>query len=157
MRRISGAGLALLKKAEGLRLDAYRDGGGVLTIGYGHTGKDVHEGMSITPGEAERLLMVDLCWAEAGVDALTRDVPTSDCQFAAMVLLTYNIGFGDPNHKPKPIPGFKTSTVLKMHRLGNYPRAAKAFLLWNKDNGRVIKGLVNRREMERALYLGELA
>ena len=153
MRRICDAGLALLKKAEGLRLNAYLDGGGVWTIGFGHTGKDVHEGMSITPGEAERLLMVDLCWAEAGVDALTRDVPTSDCQFAAMVLLAYNIGFGDP---PK-VSGFKTSTVLKMHRLGNYPKAANAFLLWKYDNGRVVQGLINRREMERSLYLGELA
>lgn len=143
MRRINDAGLAKLKGFEGLELHAYKDGGGVWTIGYGHTGKDVHEGMAITPGEAERLLMADLCFFEAGVDALTRGVPTSDGEFAAMVCLAFNIG----------LERFRGSTVLKRHLLGNRAGAANAFLLWKYINGVPSAGLLKRREAERALYL----
>lgn len=45
--------MALVKKFEGLRLTAYRDSVGVLTIGYGHTGSDVTAGMTITNAKAE--------------------------------------------------------------------------------------------------------
>jgi lysozyme len=58
--KINDAGLALIKRAEGLRLDSYRDAVGIATIGYGHTGPDVRIPMTITPGEAERLLYEDL-------------------------------------------------------------------------------------------------
>lgn len=145
MRRINDVGLAKLKGFEGMKLAAYRDGGGVWTIAYGHTGKDVHEGLEITPGEAERLLMADLCFFEAGVDAVTRDVPTKDCEFAAMVCLAFNVG----------LERFKSSTVLKKHRLANRMGAANAFLLWKYDNGKIVAGLLRRREAERLMYLGQ--
>jgi lysozyme len=142
MRRINDAGLAKLKGFEGLRLDAYLDGGGVPTIGYGHT-HGVKMGTTITPAEAERFLMEDLGYTEAGVDALTRDVPTTDNQFAAMVCLAFNIG----------LERFRNSTVLKRHKLGNKIGAANAFLLWKYDNGKPVEGLMRRREQERKLYL----
>jgi lysozyme len=143
MRRINAAGLAKLKGFEALKLKAYRDGGGVWTIGWGHTGKDVHEGLEITQEQAEHLLMADLGYFEAGVDALTRDVPTTDNQFAAMVCLAFNIG----------LERFRNSTVLKRHKLGNKIGAANAFLLWVYDNGKRVQGLINRREQERKMYL----
>jgi lysozyme len=143
MRRINAAGLAKLKGFEALKLKAYRDGGGVWTIGWGHTGKDVHEGLEITPEQAEHLLMADLGYFEAGVDALTRDVPTTDGQFAAMVCLAFNIG----------LERFRNSTVLKRHKLGNRIGAANAFLLWKYDNGQLVEGLLRRREQERKMYL----
>jgi lysozyme len=141
--QISPKGLALLKRFEGLRLDAYLDGGGVPTIGYGST-KGVHMGMVITPGEAERLLLGDL--SRHDITPYLDGCATSQCQFDAMTCLAFNIG----------LDRFNGSTVLKRHRQANYPRAADAFLLWHFDNGKPVKGLLSRREQERMLYLGEL-
>jgi lysozyme len=147
--KISDRGLALIKRCENLRLDAYQDSGGVWTIGYGST-LGVHKGMTITPGEAERRLFEDI--ARLDISPYL-GVPTTQNQFDAMQCLAFNIGLGDPDHKPKPISGFRTSTVLRMHRAGNYAKAADAFLLWKYDNGKVVPGLLNRREAERDLYL----
>jgi lysozyme len=141
--RINDAGLALIKRAEGLKLDSYRCPAGIATVGFGHTGPDVRIPMTITPGEAERLLHEDLARFENGVTNCLCGVPTNSNQFSAMVSLAYNIGLGN----------FATSTVLKRHKLGNYAAAANAFLLWNKANTQVLPGLTRRREDERELYL----
>jgi lysozyme len=144
---INDAGLALIKRHEGLRLDSYRDSVGIATVGYGHTGPDVRIPMTVTPGEADRLLQDDLARFENGVSNCLCGCPTNSDQFSAMVSLAYNIGLGN----------YATSTVLKRHRAGQYAGAANAFLLWKKAGGKVLPGLVSRREDERALYLGELA
>jgi lysozyme len=140
---INDAGLALIKKAEGLKLDSYRCPAGIATVGYGHTGPDVRIPMTITPGEAERLLHEDLARFENGVTNCLGGRPTNSNQFSAMVSLSYNIGLGN----------FATSTVLKRHKLGKYQAAGDAFLLWNKANKKVLPGLESRREAERLLYL----
>jgi lysozyme len=155
-RKINAAGLELVKSFEGLRLDAYRCAAGVLTIGWGSTGPHVKEGMTISLEEAETLLKTDLARFERIVERATADVPTSDDQFSAMTSLCFNIGPGDPKPGPHgPISGFLTSTVLKRHRLGNYLGASRAFLLWNKAKGQVLKGLTRRREAEAKLYRSE--
>jgi lysozyme len=147
-RHINPAGLDLVKSSEGLRLQAYQDTGGIWTIGYGHT-LGVSPGMVITEAQATDFLRQDLAAAEGFVREVTADVATSDGQFSAMVSLTFNIGAG----------GFKRSTVLRMHRQGNYPAAGNAFLLWDKGHvdGQlvVLKGLLRRRNDERFLYLGQ--
>ena len=68
--------------------------------------------------------------------------PASQEQFDAMVCLTYNIGPA----------AFARSTVLRKHNAGDFPAAAKAFLMWNKAGGKVLRGLTRRREAEAALY-----
>ena len=141
--RINDAGIAIIKRAEGLRLDSYRCPAGVATVGFGHTGPDVRIPMTITPGEAERLLHEDLARFENGVTNCLGGAPTNSNQFSAMCSLSYNIGLGN----------FATSTVLKRHRNGQYAGAANAFLLFNKAGGKVLPGLVTRREDERELYL----
>jgi lysozyme len=138
--KIGDKGLALIKQSEGLRLDAYRDGGGVWTIGYGST-RGVTPGMVITPGEAERRLMDDL--TRHDISPLLDGARTTQNQFDAMTSLAFNIG----------LSRFGNSTVLKRHKLGNYQAAGNAFLLWKFDNGKLVKGLLNRREAERMLYL----
>jgi len=142
-RRINEAGLELVKSFEGLRLDAYRDPVGILTIGWGSTGPHVKEGMAITPEEAEALLKTDLARFERGVDIMTQGVPTNDNQFSAFVSLAFNIGLG----------AFATSTALKRHKMKNHIGAANAILMWNKSKGNILPGLVRRREAERKLYL----
>jgi lysozyme len=141
--KINDAGLALIKRAEGFRLDSYRDAVGIATIGYGHTGPDVRIPMTITPGEAERLLYEDLARFENGVANCLCGCPTNSNQFSACVSLAFNIGLGN----------FATSTVLKRHKAGSYANAANAFLLWNRAGNKVLPGLTERRENERELYL----
>ncbi|WP_312069487.1 lysozyme, partial [Acinetobacter sp.] len=78
----------------------------------------------------------------ASVNNLVK-VPLSQNQFDALVSLTYNIGS----------TAFKNSTLLKKLNAKDYAGAADQFLRWNKGGGKVLKGLVRRREAERALFL----
>jgi lysozyme len=139
-------GLALIKRFEGLKLDAYQDVAGIWTIGYGHT-RGVTPGMHISEDEAEQALKDDLHGAENAVDTAVGAAATNDNQFSAMASLCFNIGSAN----------FRSSTVLKQHLAGNATAAADAFLLWNKAriNGVLepVTGLTNRRSAERTLYL----
>jgi lysozyme len=144
----------LLKEFEGCKLTAYRDGGGVLTIGFGHTGQDVLPGLTITRYRAEELMRHDLARTAAGVTQLVAGgAPTSQSQFDAMCSFAFNCGLDiDADTKAE---GLGDSTLLRLHRAGHYQAAADQFLKWNKDNGRVIPGLTRRRARERALYLSK--
>ena len=144
---VNQATIDLIKRNEGCVLDAYPDpatGGDPWTIGVGHTGPDVAEGLSITQERAEELLRQDLGRFEDGVDdLLAESAATSDNQYGAMVSLAFNIGLGN----------FRTSSVLREHNAGNNQAAADAFRMWNKAAGKVMAGLTRRREEERTLYL----
>lgn len=146
---INTEGLNLIETNEGDKHQAYRDIAGIPTIGYGHTGPDVHMGLVITEAQAVALLQKDLARFEDAVYAATHDVPTTSNQFSAMVSLTYNIGEG----------GFRSSSVLRLHRIPtSHPAVvAAAFLNWDKShvNGVlvVVAGLERRRKEEGALYL----
>lgn len=145
---INRAGLELIMEFEGCELKAYADAGrGVLTVGYGHTGPDVYDGLVINDAQAVALLTQDVRKFERGVagalaprGVLSR---TTANEFAAMVVLAFNIG----------VQNFQISSVLRHHAAGNRRAAADAFLLWNKAGGRVLPGLVRRRHRERELYL----
>jgi lysozyme len=139
--QVSEKGRALITGFEGDKLRAYKDGGGVWTVGRGHTGPDVFPGMEITEEESIRLFGLDC--AKHDINPLLDGCPTTQSQFDAMTSLTFNIG----------LEHFRTSTVLKRHKLGNKMGAANAFLLWHFDNGKSVPGLMRRRESERALYL----
>lgn len=140
--KISDRGLAFIREWEGCELKAYKDTGGVWTIGVGHTGPDVKPGMTITQLEADELLRMDI---EDHDPTPFLKVPTKQHEYDAMCSLAFNIG----------LERFRNSTALKRHNLGNRMGAANAFLLWKFDNGKIIKGLMRRREAERKLYLGE--
>jgi len=144
--KINERGLAIIKRFEGLRLEAYRCPAGILTIGYGHTGSDVKEGLIISPGEAERLLQSDLARFENGVTALAG--PCTPDQFSALVSFAFNLG----------LQTLQRSTLLKKHKAGNFGAAGAQFAQWNKArvHGQLIPlaGLTARREAERLLYEG---
>lgn len=133
---------ALIRKSEGLRLKAYRDGGGVLTIGYGHCGPDVSEGKKITVDEAEALLSADANHACDSVLKLTNGV-VSQGQLDALTDFVFNLGSGK----------LQSSTLLKKHRAGNYAGAAAEFSRWIYDAGKIATGLIKRRACETHLYL----
>jgi lysozyme len=139
-RSINAAGLALVKAQEGLRLSAYRDGGGVWTIGYGHT-KDVVPGETISSERAGQLLQTDLEVAEAVVSRLVV-VPLSDNQFAALVDFVFNEGAG----------AFAASTLLKKLNQGGYALVPACLKSWVFDDGRIAPGLVARRAAEAELW-----
>jgi lysozyme len=141
--KINARGLRLIKDFEGLELTGYLCPAGIPTIGYGSTGKHVKVGAKISEGEADELLLEDLERFEVGVAKLVAGHATNNNQFSAFVTLAFNIG----------LSAFAGSTVLKRHKLGNYLGASRAFLMWNKGGGRVLKGLVRRREAEAELYM----
>ena len=141
---INERGMELIKRNEKLRLKAYLDNPneGVWTIGWGHTGPEVYEGLEWTKKKCISQLEFDLEKFERGVLAVCKREPNEN-QLAAMVSLAFNIGLG----------AFKNSTVLKMHNAGKWAEAANAFGMWKKDNGQVLAGLVRRRSEEAALYI----
>lgn len=142
-KRTSTRGRALIKGAEGTELKAYRDTGGVWTIGTGHTGPDVTPGLTITAERADELLQQDLRTAEAAVNRLFPT--TTQDQFDALVSFTFNLGEGQVS----------ASTLRKLHNAGDYAGAAGQFSRWVFDNGVKLNGLVTRRAAEAKLYRGE--
>ena len=126
-----------LKEFEGFRRDAYRDAAGVLTIGYGHTGKDVREGDRLTTYGAEQLLMIDLKEHEAAVRRL--NVARTQGQFDALVSFAFNLGIGR----------LQRSTLLKTIRNGgSKSQIQREFKRWVFGGGKQLPGLVKRREWE---------
>jgi lysozyme len=139
-RRVSIEALALIKRWEGLRLEAYRCEAGVLTIGYGST-RDVRPGQRITQVEAERRLLQDLATFEAAVDRLV-EVPLTDGQHGALVSWMFNVGEGAAGK----------STLIRKLNAGDYDAVPAELLRWNKVKGRVVTGLANRRAAEAGLW-----
>ena len=149
--RVNRAALDLIKEFEGFRSETYRDIAGVLTIGYGTTsaagvGIVPVPGMSITKAEAEWYL-------QKAVDKFAAQIakyitaPINENEFGAFVSLAYNIG---PT-------AFRKSSALRHFNAGDKTRAANNIRLFNKAGGKVLKGLVRRREAERALFLTPIA
>lgn len=133
-------GKELIKKWEGLRLEAYLDGGGVPTIGWGHT-KDVKMGDKITLEQAQQFFDED--YNEAAFAVLANvSVPLNENQLGALICFVYNVGMG----------AFKKSTLLKLLNEGKYLEASNQLPRWNKDNGQVVTGLTNRRLEEKAVF-----
>lgn len=139
--RISQKGVDLIKHYEGCRLKAYKDIVGVWTIGYGHTGGDVHEGQVITQEEAEALLRLDLERFERGVQFQVT-VPLTQNQFDALVSFSFNLGLG----------ALKGSTLLKKLNAGDYAGAQREFLKWDMAGGKHVPGLQIRRTAESFLF-----
>jgi lysozyme len=151
IRRISSKGIELIKHFEGLhrvlpdgRIQSYKDVVGVLTIGYGSTGRHVKEGMTITREEAEDLLLKDLDKFEKGVSKLVK-VKLNQNQFDALVSFAFNVGVG----------ALGRSTLIKRLNKGDYEGAADQLLKWTKAGNKIFEGLVRRRKAEKNLFEGE--
>jgi len=142
-RPINTAGLALVKEFEGLFKTAYHDMVNMLTIGWGHTGPDVHVGMTITEAQAETLLQSDLQKAGADVIAALPGVTLNDNQYAALTSLVFNVGGG-------ALHGTNLAALLKA---GNIKAAADGILKFDHAGGKQVAGLTRRREAERVLFL----
>ena len=140
--KISIEGIALIKKFEGCRLESYKCAAGVPTIGYGST-KLVEMGMTITQEGAEELLLKDIAEFEEFVLEAS-EMPLSQHQFDALVSWTFNLGPSNLN----------ASTMLKVLNKGEYEDVPAQIKRWNKAGGKVLDGLIRRREAEALLFAG---
>ncbi|STQ91202.1 lysozyme [Iodobacter fluviatilis] len=163
--------ISFIRAAEDVKLKAYPDSGGVLTIGYGHVIHDVDilppssplncaampdrflqtaagqrmaANLVITPAIAEYLLQTDLALAAGAVGELSKTVHLNSNQQAALIALVFNIG----------VSAFNGSTLIKKIKL-NRPIAEieHEFLRWRFDNGKENAGLLSRRKAEFTLYV----
>lgn len=132
----------LVQWNEGIRHKPYKDGGDVLTVCYGHTGEEVIPGERYTDEECLALLDSDLKAAMEVVETQVT-VPLTEMQKAALASFVYNVGSG----------AFARSTLLKKLNAGDMPGACNEMRRWKYDEGKVSKGLINRRAVERELCL----
>ena len=145
--QLSSNGFRLLGELEGIVLKPYRDSVGIPTIGIGSTYYEDGTRVRMTdkPITTERAIQL----AKNVVKSFELKVnqvillPMTQNQFDSMVLLCYNIGES----------GFARSSVVRHFNQGNLQKAADSFLLWNKAGGKVLRGLTNRRNKERELFL----
>ena len=141
---MSHQGLQLTMRSEGLRLTSYKCPAGVWTIGYGSTGPDVVEGMTITEEQAEDMLHDDIKVAETGVRTYVT-VPLVQSQFDALTDFAFNCGIG----------ALRSSTLLKKLNSRDYNGASEEFAKWNHGGGRELAGLTRRRNDEKVMFLAE--
>jgi len=147
---ISDEGLELIKHFEGCPTDeegnavAYQDAVDVWTIGYGHT-KDVQEGDKWTKEKAEFMLWREL--EDEYEDYINNyvHVPLNQQQFDALCSWVYNLGPAN----------LKKSTLLRKLNNGEYEETSNQIKRWNKAGGKVLEGLVRRREAEALLFEGK--
>ncbi|MFV8761876.1 lysozyme [Yersinia enterocolitica] len=127
---------------EGREYMPYRDVVGVLTVCDGHTGKDIIPSKRYSDAECDALLHQDLIPVFAAIDRIV-NVPMSDFRKAALASFGYNVG----------ITAMTNSTMVKKLNRGDTSGACDELRRWIKAGGKVWKGLINRREVERELCL----
>ena len=138
----------LTAQFEGCRLDAYLDGNGIPSIGYGHTA-GVKAGDTCTQVQARQWLSEDLGVADAALARLVK-IELDQNQWDALCDFCYNIGQGN----------FAESTCLKLLNQGDEAGAINSICYWDNDTwhgwvivaGEVSPGLVRRRQAEQALF-----
>jgi lysozyme len=127
----------LIKSFESCKLTAYWDPyGKCWTIGWGHTGKDVHDGLVWTQEQADEALVHD----EIAADALLAiySPGLTGGVLDAITDFVFNIGIGN----------YRTSTLCRAVNTKNWPAAKTEIVKWDHSNGIVVPGLLRRRQAE---------
>jgi lysozyme len=168
--KLSKAGEDLMHRYEGFRNKPYLCPAHIWTIGYGHVlyqeqiklpmvrVPDKHTPMirkeyPLSPEdnrvwskeEINELFRVDVANFERGVLRLVPGCVSRQGSFDALVSISYNFGLGN----------LQRSTIRMRANRGDWEGAADAFRVWTKGGGKVLPGLVKRREAEIALFLTE--
>jgi len=141
--KISEKGLDLIKFYEGCEYNAYKCVAGVLTIGYGHT-KGVKEGDLITQQEADALLLHEMDEYEGYINNMVT-VDLEQNQFDALVSWVFNLGSSN----------LSSSTLLKKINNKEFDAVPEQIKRWNKAGGKVLDGLIKRRNSEALLFEGK--
>lgn len=138
----SAACVALLKESEGVRLDPYFDPVGILTNGVGHVLRNGDPRGPVDMAQVEQWLAKDLTIAWDGV---RRNVRVDLTQGQVDALTSFVLNEGERQ--------FSTSTLLRLINLNVMDEAARQFERWTLAGGKVLPGLVKRREAERLLFI----
>ena len=141
--KISLEGLGLIKKFEGCELEAYKCAAGVWTIGYGST-KGVEEGDSLTQEDADKLLRHEMDEYEGYIKDMVK-IDLKQNEFDSLVSWVFNLGPAN----------LKASTMLKVINDNKLEEVPSQMKRWNKANGKVLEGLIRRREAEALLFQGK--
>lgn len=142
-RKVSKAGVDLIRNFEGFVGHPYQDSVGVWTIGYGHTEGVGPRSPHLTEPQARKLLAEDL--DEHYAPAVTNTgIALTQHEFDATVSFVYNLGAGvlDASHD-----------FGRLLRKRAYVKAADAMLEYDEAGGQVLEGLHRRRVAERHLFL----
>ena len=150
-RKLGKKGAELIKSFESCedrmpdgKFKAYPDPGSrdgkPWTIGWGSTGPDIVPGTVWTQEECDRRFEEDIVSYVNEVAAAIGDAPTTQNQFDALVSFHYNTG------------AIREATLTRRHKAGDFEGARQAFAWWNKNDGKVMRGLVRRRKAEADLY-----
>lgn len=133
-----------IKEFEGCVLTAYKCPAGVWTVGYGHT-KNVTPGVVISQAVANTFFESDIKVVELQVNSSLPMLTV--CQFDAIVSFVYNLG----------LTKFLTSTLYrKIKANANDPSIATEFGKWKLGGGRVLPGLIKRRDWEAKRYFNKI-
>ena len=146
--RFTAAAKELIKRLEGCRLAAYRDQGGVWTVGYGHTGPEVHPGVVWTQAQADEALNDDLQRFCLGVERQVAKAPRplNDNQFSALVIFAFNVG----------TMALWSSTAMHHIQAGQLDLVPAALALWNKVRDASGVPVMNAILVKRRAAEGEL-
>lgn len=152
----------IIKHHEGVRNRPYLCPAKLWTVGVGHVLYPEQAKLKLDDRKSVTLLMVDnRVWTTEEIDALlnhdlarfergvARLCPssiTNQNHFDALVSFAFNVGLGN----------LQNSGLRFKYNRGEYEQAAGEFLKWTKGGGRVLPGLVKRRNDERNLFLGRL-
>ena len=138
---LSAVGAAGVIAHEGWVKVGYKDPVGIVTACAGHTAT-AKLGKVYTDAECHELLRRDVQEAEQAVRRLVT-VRLTQAQFDALVSFTFNVGQGN----------LARSTLLRKLNAGDCVGAANEFLRWNRAGGQVFRGLIIRRQDERAMFI----
>lgn len=141
----SGQAVQLITRFEGFSPKPYRCPADVWTIGYGTTRGVTPATPPITKEEGKLLLLRDLKVFSLGILKLTKPALNQN-QFDALCSFVYNVGLGSYQ---------RSQLRMKINR-GEFDAASLQFIKWTRGGGRVLPGLVARRQAEAALFRKEL-
>ncbi len=132
-------GLAIREQFEEVRLQAYKNHLGIWTIGYGHTGPEVIDSLTITEEQANKLFVADIQSAADAVNSMV-EVSLRQGEFDALVDFVFNIGYA----------AFAKSSMLRYLNEHNPMAVADEFEKWGHVSGRIVAGLLRRKQAARA-------
>jgi lysozyme len=146
--RVSDEGIKLIKHFEGIHKKPYICPAGYWTVGVGHLiSRDAELPIEwdrvLSPGEIDDLLRKDLRRFELGVLRMLGTVQPSQSEFDALVSFSFNLGLGC----------FQRSTVRSAFIRGDKKRSGEVLLKYRRAGGRILQGLVRRRQAELALLM----
>ena len=158
--KVSAAAIKTIKCHEGVKTRPYQCPALIWSVGVGHVIDPSHSAVkyeerkslpipagwdrSLTMDEVDAILAQDLARFERGVARLCPAALGHQGQFDALVSFAFNVGLGN----------LQRSSIRMRYNRGDIEGAADAFLMWTKAAGKVLTGLVKRRNDERAMFLG---